>query len=86
MVGCFQWPTLLEKLPLSTIVLLIAGGISYSFGTIFFVWDSLPYNHSIWHVFVLEQRLSLLLHSYAPLKISLYSSFFVFSCRFPSSM
>ena len=32
---------------------LVAGGICYSCGIIFFVWRSLPYNHAIWHLFVL---------------------------------
>lgn len=32
---------------------LFAGGFFYSFGTIFFMWDSLPFAHSIWHLFVM---------------------------------
>jgi hemolysin III len=32
---------------------LIAGGIFYTFGAFFFVRDKIPYNHSIWHLFVL---------------------------------
>ena len=32
---------------------LVAGGVTYSLGVIFYVWDRLPYNHAIWHVFVL---------------------------------
>lgn len=34
-------------------MLLIAGGISYTFGTIFFIRDQVKYNHSVWHLFVL---------------------------------
>ncbi|PGZ97451.1 hemolysin D [Bacillus pseudomycoides] len=33
--------------------LLLAGGILYSVGAIFFLWEKLPFNHAIWHVFVL---------------------------------
>lgn len=33
--------------------LLIAGGLSYTLGVVFYVWDNLPYNHAIWHLFVL---------------------------------
>lgn len=33
--------------------LLLAGGILYSIGAIFYVWNMLPYNHAIWHLFVL---------------------------------
>jgi hemolysin III len=32
---------------------LIIGGGGYSLGVIFFLWNKLPYNHAIWHVFVL---------------------------------
>src|SRR5690554_4953716 len=33
--------------------LLLAGGLAYTFGVIFYVWKSLRYHHAIWHVFVL---------------------------------
>jgi hemolysin III len=32
---------------------LVAGGLFYSIGIIFFVWRRLPFNHAIWHLFVL---------------------------------
>ncbi len=32
---------------------LLVGGLSYSVGVIFFLWDKLPQNHAIWHGFVL---------------------------------
>lgn len=32
---------------------LLAGGLSYSLGVIFFSWHRLPFNHAIWHLFVL---------------------------------
>jgi len=32
---------------------LLAGGLAYSAGLIFFAWTKLPYNHAVWHVFVL---------------------------------
>jgi hemolysin III len=32
---------------------LVAGGVSYSVGAIFYALDRLPYNHAVWHVFVL---------------------------------
>jgi hemolysin III len=34
-------------------LLLLAGGIMYSIGAVFYVWNKLPYNHAIWHLFVL---------------------------------
>lgn len=33
--------------------LLMAGGVVYSAGVIFYVWDKLPYNRAVWHGFVL---------------------------------
>lgn len=35
------------------LVLLVIGGLVYSAGTIFYVWERIPYNHAIWHLFVL---------------------------------
>ncbi len=32
---------------------LLLGGISYTAGTIFYAWGRLPFNHAIWHLFVL---------------------------------
>jgi hemolysin III len=37
--------------------LLLAGGLSYSFGVIFYAWQRLPYHHAIWHGFVLAGSL-----------------------------
>ena len=35
-----------------TYTLLWGGGLFYSVGVIFYVWDKLPFNHFIWHLFV----------------------------------
>jgi len=35
------------------IILIAAGGLSYMLGVPFYVWKKLPYNHAIWHIFVL---------------------------------
>ncbi|MDX1959026.1 MAG: hemolysin III family protein [Leptospiraceae bacterium] len=32
---------------------LAAGGLAYSIGAVFFLWERIPKNHEIWHVFVL---------------------------------
>ena len=44
---------LLERLETGGLVLLAAGGIAYTGGIAFYVWDRLPYNHAIWHGFCL---------------------------------
>jgi len=35
------------------LLLLLAGGLCYSLGVIFYVWERLAYHHAIWHLFVL---------------------------------
>jgi hemolysin III len=44
---------LLGALDLSTLILLAIGGLLYSAGTIFHIWERLPYQNAIWHGFVL---------------------------------
>ncbi|WP_117236328.1 PAQR family membrane homeostasis protein TrhA [Vibrio maerlii] len=41
------------SLEVGGLVLLALGGVVYSLGVIFYVNDKIPYNHAIWHVFVL---------------------------------
>jgi len=45
---------LIIHLPAISLYLLITGGLFYTFGVIFYLWDKLPFNHSIWHIFVLS--------------------------------
>lgn len=35
------------------LLLLLAGGLAYTLGSIFYIWKRLPFNHAIWHGFVL---------------------------------
>jgi hemolysin III len=44
---------LYQVAPPQLLWLLLAGGLSYSFGTIFYAINRIPYNHAIWHLFVL---------------------------------
>jgi hemolysin III len=44
---------LLESVALGGLVLLVAGGLAYTLGSVFYVWRRLPYHHAIWHLFVL---------------------------------
>ena len=41
------------RLPAGSVWLLAVGGIVYSLGVIFYVAKRIPYNHAIWHGFVL---------------------------------
>ena len=47
------WQPLVAAIPSGGIVLLVAGGLMYTLGTLFYVWRGFPYHHAIWHVFVL---------------------------------
>ena len=44
---------IVQQFPLGCILWLVAGGVSYTFGVIFFVLDRLPFMHAVWHVCVL---------------------------------
>ena len=35
------------------LVLLLLGGLSYTIGVVFYAWKRMPYNHAVWHLFVL---------------------------------
>ena len=43
----------MDALPAGGFWLLALGGVSYTGGVLFFMWEKLPYNHAIWHLFVL---------------------------------
>ncbi|MEO8959081.1 MAG: hemolysin III family protein [Rudaea sp.] len=44
---------LVIALPPTGLWLLFGGGVSYTFGVLFYQWRSLRYHHAIWHLFVL---------------------------------
>ena len=44
---------LIENLELNALILIFTGGLSYTLGLIFYSWNSLPYHHAIWHIFVM---------------------------------
>ena len=50
--GILAFQTLAATLPASTLWLLLAGGIAYSLGVIFHLWERLKFQNVVWHVFV----------------------------------
>jgi hemolysin III len=44
---------MLANVEVGGLLLLLLGGLSYSFGVIFYIRDKMPFNHAIWHLFVL---------------------------------
>jgi hemolysin III len=49
----FAIKPLVNTLPLGGMVWLVAGGLSYTIGVVFYAWKKLPFSHAIWHLFVL---------------------------------
>jgi hemolysin III len=35
------------------LLLLALGGVAYTLGVVFYAWQRLPYNHALWHLFVM---------------------------------
>ena len=46
-------PPMLDQMSNSTFYWIIAGGVFYTGGILFYLWEKLPFNHAIWHMFVL---------------------------------
>ncbi len=44
---------ILATMPMGGLVWIVAGGAAYMIGLIFFAWHRLPFNHTIWHIFVM---------------------------------
>jgi len=42
-----------ELVPQPALALMALGGLAYTGGVVFYLWHRLPYNHAIWHLFVL---------------------------------
>jgi hemolysin III len=52
-LSVFAFKEMLTKVPPGGMIFLIIGGVVYTAGVIFYAWEKLPYNHAIWHLFVL---------------------------------
>ena len=40
-----------ESLPFVSFVLVLSGGLAYTLGVVFYLWEDLPHHHGIWHLF-----------------------------------
>jgi len=49
----FDFTTLADRMSTNGLALLFAGGAFYSIGILFYAIQKIPYNHVIWHLFVL---------------------------------
>ncbi|HBF61775.1 MAG TPA: DNA-binding protein, partial [Methyloceanibacter sp.] len=48
------WEPLQSALPATALRLLMVGGVLYTVGVVFHLWNQLPYQNAIWHGFVLS--------------------------------
>ena len=61
-VGLVAIKPLAAALPAGGLWLMFGGGVAYTLGVPFYLWKRLPFNHALWHVFVL---LGSVLHFFA---------------------
>ena len=52
-VAIFFFKPLYAQIGMPGILTLLAGGLAYTIGTYFYKNNKIPYNHAIWHVFVI---------------------------------
>ena len=48
------WHPLVTSVPGRALTLLMLGGVLYTIGVVFHLWERLPYQNAIWHGFVLS--------------------------------
>ena len=47
-----------NSIPIESFIWIIIGGACYTSGVVFYAWSRLPFNHTIWHGFVLIGSIS----------------------------
>lgn len=52
-IAIFIIGPLRETVAFNGLVLLVVGGVLYTLGTVFYLWKIIPFNHVVWHLFVL---------------------------------
>ncbi|MDE3124515.1 MAG: hemolysin III family protein [Bacteroidota bacterium] len=45
--------TFFVAIPMPVLTMIVIGGVLYLIGVVFYLWNKYPYNHAIWHFFVL---------------------------------
>lgn len=68
--GVLVFQDLSAALPANALWLLLAGGITYSLGIIFHLWEKLKYYNAVWHLFVV---IGATLHLFALFDAMLFS-------------
>lgn len=60
----FVFQPVVDYLTINGVLLLLAGGLCYTVGTYFYKNSNIPYNHAIWHVFVMGGSVFMFLSIY----------------------
>lgn len=63
-LAIFVYEPIMEHITTAGFLTLLAGGLSYTAGTYFYRNKKIPYNHAIWHVFVMGGSLFMYLTIY----------------------
>jgi|SRR6185312_4172243 len=45
--------TFFTSIPADVLTMILIGGVLYLLGVVFYLWEKYPYNHAVWHFFVL---------------------------------
>lgn len=61
--------SILKAISFTGFYLLLAGGIAYSIGVLFYIFDWFKYHHFVWHIFVLAGSVLVFFSLYLFLKI-----------------
>ena len=51
--GVFAYEKAIASIPMSILALIAAGGVLYTVGILFHLWERLRFQNAIWHGFVL---------------------------------
>ncbi|RJP64500.1 MAG: hemolysin III family protein [Candidatus Abyssobacteria bacterium SURF_17] len=69
-MGVVAIKQIVSGVPLTSLILLIIGGLAYTTGVVFYCSRTVPFHHGIWHIFVLCGSVS---HYFAVLCIAVYN-------------
>jgi hemolysin III len=65
----FAWSAITEVLSPHGLTFLIAGGLFYTIGAVFYMWRGFKYHHAVWHIFVLAGTVSHIISVFTLLNI-----------------
>ena len=49
----FILPAMIRNIPMRGLWFILAGGLSYTIGVIFYLWRRMKFSHAVWHLFVI---------------------------------